>query len=508
MKKRYNCFMYVIKDMKKKLFLNTIMSFLLQITTVICGFILPRLMLKYYGSEVNGLTQSIAQFLYIVSFLELGVGQVIQSCLYKPLSIGDLEHISKIIKSGNSYFRLIALVLIGYIALLSIFSPYVFGVTSNSGYIITLVLVMGVGSFAQYYFGLVDKILLNADQKGYVQVTLQIFANLLNVLLVSSFMHRGYPIQIVKLASAVIFLFVPIIIRFYINKNYKINRKIEYCEEPIKQKWNGAAQHIATVIFEGTDVIVLTLLSTLSNVSIYSVYCMVISGVRQLYTSATAGIQSMVGALWTHNDKKQFENVFHGIEIILHFVVVFLFCCVGILIVPFVRVYTQGIKDCNYIQPLFALVLTIAYAIRCLRTPYNILILAVGHYKQTQSCHIVSAVLNVVVSIVAVSLWGLVGIAIGTLIAYAYQTVWMMFYNSKNLLHWPLHRIIKQVIVDISTAVLICLSTACIKMETVSYLGWFKMAIIVAIMAFLITSIMAVLFYLPQIKVLYRMIKR
>ena len=80
-----------MSDMKKKLVINTTTSVLLQITTVICGFILPRLMLEYYGSEVNGLVQSIAQFLYVISFLELGVGQVIQSNLYKPLSTGDSD---------------------------------------------------------------------------------------------------------------------------------------------------------------------------------------------------------------------------------------------------------------------------------------------------------------------------------------------------------------------------------------------------------------------------------
>ena len=57
--------------------------------------------------------------------------------------------------------------------------------------------------------------------------------------------------------------------------------------------------------------------------------------------------------------------------------------------------------------------------------PYNILILAAGHYKQTQSNYIIAMILNIVVSIATVKMWGLVGVAIGTLIAMAYQTVWM-----------------------------------------------------------------------------------
>ena len=58
--------------MKNKLLAkNTLASLISQVTTLICGFILPRIFLKYYGSEVNGLVSSITQFLGVISFLEL-----------------------------------------------------------------------------------------------------------------------------------------------------------------------------------------------------------------------------------------------------------------------------------------------------------------------------------------------------------------------------------------------------------------------------------------------------
>ena len=70
---------------KKKLLMNTSASLIFEISTIVTGFIIPRLILSSYGSEVNGLVNSITQFLGIISFLELGVGSVIQSSLYKPL---------------------------------------------------------------------------------------------------------------------------------------------------------------------------------------------------------------------------------------------------------------------------------------------------------------------------------------------------------------------------------------------------------------------------------------
>lgn len=47
---------------KGKIAKNTFASLFLQICTVICGFVVPKLILSHYGSAVNGLVNSITQF--------------------------------------------------------------------------------------------------------------------------------------------------------------------------------------------------------------------------------------------------------------------------------------------------------------------------------------------------------------------------------------------------------------------------------------------------------------
>ena len=83
---------------------------------------------------------------------------------------------------------------------------------------------------------------------------------------------------------------------------------------------------------------------------------------------------------------------------------IFLYSFNNYLIVPFISVYTKGISDTNYIQPLFAFILVSAHAIYCLRLPYNVAILAGGHFKQTQKCYIIGAVLNIVLSVAVLSI--------------------------------------------------------------------------------------------------------
>ena len=102
------------------------------------------------------------------------------------------------------------------------------------------------------------------------------------------------------------------------------------------------------------------------------------------------------------NLKKYFE----WIEWSIHTGVVFIFGCTLFLIVPFVQVYTEGITDANYVVPSFAILLTVANAMHCLRLPYNIMILAAGHYKQTQCNYIIATIMNIVLSIMMVQIWG------------------------------------------------------------------------------------------------------
>ena len=55
----------------KRAVLNIIVSLLCQILTLICGLIVPQLMIGHYGSEAYGATASIAQFLASVSYTHL-----------------------------------------------------------------------------------------------------------------------------------------------------------------------------------------------------------------------------------------------------------------------------------------------------------------------------------------------------------------------------------------------------------------------------------------------------
>ena len=492
----------------KKLALNTITSLGLQVVSVICGFILPRLILESFGSDVNGLVNSITQFLGVITLLDLGVGAVVQSALYKPLADNNTNMISKIYVSANKFFRRLAEILLVYVVLLMIFYPMLVNKSFGHMYTALLIAAICISSFAQYYFGIVNSLLLNADQRGYIQYVAQIITLILNTFACYIIIKLGASIQIVKLTTSLIFLLRPLFLVFYVKKHYSIDPKITYTDEPIKPRWNGMAQHFASYVLNGTDNIVLTMFSTLGNVSIYSVYNVVIIGVKNALLSVTNGFQSLIGEMLAKKETMKLNAFFGFVEWFLHTGTTLVFGCTGVLIVDFVRVYTYGINDADYIQPLFAVLITIANAGHCLRLPYNILILAAGHYKQTQSNYIIAMILNIVVSIAPVKMWGLVGVAIGTLIAMAYQTVWMAKYDSKNIICWPFKNFLKQCGIDAITVIIASLATFKIPMLSVSYVSWFLLAIEVFGIWLIISILINTIFYRERVLSIFIRVKR
>ncbi len=491
---------------RKKLYLNTVTALLNQIVTVVCGFILPRYILTYFGSDMNGLVTSISRFLSVISFLELGIGPVIQSNLYKPLADKDTDKISQIVVSAERFYRKIAYIFFAYIAVLLVVFPsinqeYDFWFTAS------LLLIISISTFAQYYFGVTYQVFLNADQKVYVHTTVQLITAILNTVISVILMKLGFGLHVVKLASAIVFIARPLVQNVYVRKHYNINHKITYTEEPIKQKWNGFAQHLAAVVCADIDVILLTFFASNQSVSIYSVYFLVVSGITNVIMTTVSGLESFWGNMLAKKEYNLLNKTFEAVETLIHAGVTFLFVVTAILIAPFISVYTKGIEDtAAYYLPLFGILLTFAYGVQCLRVPYFRIIKAAGHYKETQNGSFISMFLNIAVSAVLVFKFQLIGVAIGTLIAMLYHTIYFAWYLRKNIINRPFYHFVKHMIVDIVIGIIGFIATSWLTMSSVTYGAWILYAIIVAAIVGVITLALSLLVYRKEFTYLFKKI--
>src|SRR5699024_1696666 len=141
----------------------------------------------------------------------------------------------------------------------------------------------------------------------------------------------------------------------------------------IEQKWDGLAQHIAGVVHGNTDVTILTIFSTMKEVSVYTVYNLVVTGIRNLVTILSNSIDAAFGDMIARKEKDNLNKKFRMYELVYYTAITIIYSCTIVLIVPFVQVYTKGITDVNYTRNIFAYIFVFAYFIHAIKTPYNTL---------------------------------------------------------------------------------------------------------------------------------------
>ncbi len=485
----------------KKALMNTVASLLLQFVTVICGFIVPRIIIGTYGSEVNGLASSITQFLGYITLFESGVGGVVRAALYKPLAQNDTAKISGVIKATENFFRKIALIFVGYMLVLAGVFPVLVNKSFDWFFTATLVAIIGLSTFAQYYFGMTYTVLTQADQRRYVTATLQIFTIILNAVLVVVFAKLGASVHILKLGTAAVYILRPIILNIYVRRKYRIDRSVGPDTQAIKQRWDGLGHHIAYFVNLNADVVILTLFSKVSSafsiaeVSVYTVYYAVVYGIVNVSNSISSGMEAGFGNMIARNEKENLNKKFGMYEFLSYTIITIMFTCAGILILPFVKVYTGGITDVNYIRPAFAFIMVLAYAAFAVRSPYNILTLAAGHYRQTRNGAFAEAAINVAVSIVGVYFWGIVGVALGTLCAMTFRTVQYAWYLSKNILERSFTVFIKRVGTSaLSAALSVFVMKLLPEFVIDSYFRWILFGVLTAVVTASVTLLTSLIF--------------
>ncbi len=494
--------------MKNNVVKNIFSSLIQQFICIICGFIVPRLILLKYGSDVNGLVTSITQFLGYITLLEAGIAPVVKSALYKPIVNKDKKQIEKILKSAEHFFRTIAIVFVLYIVILCIVFPKFYSSEYKIEFTLSLVLIISISTFFEYFFGMTYSIYLQSVQKNYVISILKTLLKLLNTIIVVILVFGNCSIQMVKLASSLIYLISPFFLSFYVKKKYHINLKQVDYKGALKNKWAGFSQHIAAILHNSVDVAVLTFFVNAKEVSVYSVHMLVINSIREISISLSSGIDAWFGKSIANEDNVKLNDNLKKYEFFFYTIITFLFACTLALQIPFIKVYTRGITDANYFRPTFAYIMIFSQYIYVLRVPYNDMILAAGHFKKTKKYAWIEAITNLILSTILVIKYGIIGVATGTLVATLIRTIELMVYASKKILNRKIIVVLKKV--AISFLEILCILFICniIKFTfSTSYFDFLVNASMVAIISLFIILIFDLIFYKEDIKSFINYIK-
>lgn len=489
-------------------FINTISSIISQFFVIALGFIIPKIILTYFGSNVNGLVSSISKFLGYISLLEGGVTGVIMSSLYKPLVEKDNNKISAIIKTADDFYKKIAYIFIGYTLLLALVYPLIFDTEFSYVYVFSLTIILSFGLFIQYNYALSLKTLLTADKKIYIVSFTQIFIILLTIIFTFISVNIYPNIHILKLISGVLFLLQPIIYNFFVKKYYKIDKKVNKDTDLLKSRWSGFAINIAAFIHYSTDIAILSLFTNFTTVSVYSVYSLVINGIRQLIVTISNSINPTIGQIYASGNKLELNEKFNIYEFLIFFIVFFLHSVAILLIVPFVMIYTKNITDTNYYQPLFGILLLLSEAFYLIKLPHLNLAYSANKFKEiTIPCYIEAAI-NIIVSVLLVHKFGLIGVAVGTICAMIYRMIFQVYYTNKIIQRPQLKFYSKFFVFTISTIIGLFLCYNLMSTLEFEIISWILHGIIYSVILLVVYLMTSFIFYKEELSFFINKIKK
>ena len=493
---------------KKVTLLNIITSIILQTVLIINGFVIPRIILSYFGSDVNGLVSSITQFLNYITLLEGGVTGVISASLYKPLINNDQEKISSIVNTSNSFFKKIGLIYIIYSIILAIIYPIFINNEYSFNYIFSLTLILSISLLIQYIFSLTYRTLLNADKKVYIVSITQTIITILNIIL-SFISVKIYPsIHILKLINGLLFIIQPLVFSYFIKKYFKIDKKAKKDNNLIKERWNGFFINLAAFIHFSTDITILTLFSDLTSVSIYSVYSLVTNGLKSIINAVSNAITPTIGQAYAKEDQKELNIKFDLNEYIIFLLVFYMFTIAYLLITPFVMIYTRGVTDANYNQPIFGILLLISEALYLIKFPHLNLAYSANKFKEVTPPAFIEAIINIVVSIILVNKLGLIGVAIGTICGMLYRMIFHIKFTEKLIKGRKQSIFYKKMgIFGITTLIGLIICYLFVPMSKFNITSWIIHAIIYLVLFGILYFIMSVLFFKKELKYFKKYLK-
>ncbi len=428
---------------------NSVGAVILQLVNIICGLMIPQVFINTFGSDVYGLTTSITQYLNYITLLEGGLSSVIMAALYKPILEGDNSRINAIVNATRKFFRQIGGIYIVYVMILGIVYPLIVDTGFSIKYIFALTVVLAAQLFVQYFFSLTYLILLNADKKVFLISMIQAVSVVLTVGAAYIGVKLFDDIIWIKLLTTVTVFIQPVLFSFYVKKYFKLDKKVEPDNKALSQRWDGFGQNLAYFIHLNTDVVVLTHLSTFKMVSVYTVYMFVANGIKMVAMSLSSAVTPSMGNILATNDKDAIKESFDKYQFMMGMISTVLFACGIVLVMPFINIYTRTFKDAPYHQPVFAVIILLAEFIYCIRDPYVSVVYSKGHFKQTSKYSYTEAAINIIISVICVKQWGLIGVAIGTLVAMTYRMIVMVHYACKNVLGLEAKRYVRGLILNI-----------------------------------------------------------
>lgn len=414
-----------------------------QMITISMGIIIPRLVITNLGSEANGLLSSVSQVLVYLGLLEAGIGTATLHALYQPVANNNHAKINAVLAATNRYYRRVGSYYFLAVFALAGLYPLIVHSSLNPIIIFLVILFSGMSQVVNFFFQGKYRILMQAEGKTYILTNLATITNVCTSVLKIILLLCGCNVAVLQGMYFVFSLLQMVCICVYIRRKYQwIDLSVEPDSESLSQRNAVLVHQISGLIFSNTDVLLLTYFVGLKTVSVYSMYVMLFGMVSSIITTVNGGFSFALGQAYK-TDRNKFMKLYNAFESYNMALTFSLFCIAGAFILPFLKLYTEGVGDISYIDAYLPYLFIATYLLSNGRSAAQRVIEYAGHFKHTQNRSVLESLINIIVSVFAVNCFGIYGVLFGTIIALFYRANDMILYASKCLLRrtaWVTYR--------------------------------------------------------------------
>ena len=498
----------------RKSIVNILVGVMLQLTVMLCGFLVKNIFIEVYGSTVNGLVGAVDQIISSLAIVEGGISAASVAMLYAPLQDRSYKKIEDILDSSRKFFIKSGFIYLLLVTLIIIFYPYLVAQQVPITEVRLLIIVLSAGGVIEFFLFSKYKVLLIADQKIYILDMLQAVSQIVSTVVILFLIQNNVHYLIVRSMGAVVIATRLLMVYLYFRKTYpqlKFGRSKQKVDLP--QRWGVLYHQISSVVLYNTDLFLITVFmgtDSLVEVSIYGVYNLIALSVINIISSITSGVQASFGDLLVSKDDTKIKSVFRKFELITFYIISIIYICFTVLLGPFIQVYTASFTDANYINFGFVVLFSIIVVCQGIRIPTVTVVAAAGHYKQTQFRALAEATINIVVSIALIPIFKVYGILLGTITAYLYRNTDLLLYVNKYLIKGILTPTLKRMIMFITTIVATSASLLYLMNDIVihSYFQWIGLGIGVFIVAVIVITTVTYIIHKEDVKEIISFVKR
>lgn len=494
----------------RKFLYNSIAAAILQVVTMIVGFILPRVMLNSYGSEINGLVSSITQFISYFNLVEAGLASAAIYALYKPLADKDYKKINGVVSAAKKFYTQSGYIFVSLTLGLALIYP--FYIKTNKLSMIQvgiLVLILGVNGALEFFTLSKYRVLLSADQKAYVVSIASIVQIIINTFIVVILAYYKVNIIVLRLVALLSIFIRSFILMIYCKLKYKyLNYKETPNTKALNKRWDALILQILGAVQTGTPVVLITLiLKDLKLVSIYTIFNMVISGISGILSIFISGLAASFGEVIAKGENKILQKAYKEFEFLYYSLITIVYSITFVTIMPFIRIYTDGINDANYNTPIIGFLFVLNGLLYNIKTPQGMLVISAGMYKETKWQTMIQALIAIIGGIIFAPVIGISGVLIGSILSNLYRDIDLIFFIPKNVTKLPAKISILRIVRLFITISIVFMPFVFIKINASNIFIWALYALIVAIYAVIVVIIISLIFEYDEVKNIIKRVK-